>query len=299
MKGLRAHLELHCSARTRRSCSGSTQKDSHPSYPRPIRPATFLLPTLVSSVRHINFRSRSEPSPSPITTSGDPSGSSDQRQKPFGVSPDNHIICFYMVVTTPNGRPCPALFTHCSVLLDFARYLPSDRLGNSTRLIPWENWGPSNTRWIKDGLNFEYECYIYGSRFVHKVDADDEGQRKIQVMDFNPYIVKQFQSDGRAGEPLTVLTEEVQVQCRVVDTTTILPKGPVFNENVHSSLPYREVTRSVPYGSFSLMIDEERILFLTVNISSFRFYLVRNSLFSPDQRSCLGSYNVNSGESLF
>jgi len=64
-----------------------------------------------------------------------------------------------------------------------------------------------------------------------------------------------------------ILQEEIGkpilVTQNVLSSSTIR-KGPVFIDDVHSSLPYRAITKSVPHRWFSgVMLDDERIICLS------------------------------------
>lgn len=97
--------------------------------------------------------------------------------------------------------------------------------------------------------------------------GNDELKQKVQVLDFNPYAARRVDElrQSEMGEGAGSEGMEVESESRVVSATTRMLKGHIFREDVESFLPYREITKCVPYRSFSPMIDDERILFLTVS----------------------------------
>ncbi|KDQ09369.1 hypothetical protein BOTBODRAFT_529644 [Botryobasidium botryosum FD-172 SS1] len=54
-----------------------------------------------------------------------------------------------------------------------------------------------------------------------------------------------------------------RAKCHTVTETSVIQRGHLFLADVHSSLPYREITKRVPRASYNFMIDDERIICLT------------------------------------
>ncbi|KDQ09370.1 hypothetical protein BOTBODRAFT_37124 [Botryobasidium botryosum FD-172 SS1] len=67
--------------------------------------------------------------------------------------------------------------------------------------IPWATWGPPNARWILGPINLgNYECYVYGTRFVHGVQREVRPfpwWRRVRVLDFNPVGVRRAQMEEK------------------------------------------------------------------------------------------------------
>ncbi|KDQ09349.1 hypothetical protein BOTBODRAFT_179059 [Botryobasidium botryosum FD-172 SS1] len=171
---------------------------SHPSYPEPIRVASFLLPPIKSSCRVIQFRSRSDPSPGPPPHTSTVS-QAQAVQVPFHISPQDRIFCFHMLLQYGDAATWPlsvfslAVFTHGSTLLAYDKFLSPDLPEDHPRSISWEDWGPSNTRCLQGlyhlGMN---ECYVYGNRVVYGEvpEAVTQRCRTVRVLDFTPHAAR-------------------------------------------------------------------------------------------------------------
>ncbi|KDQ09350.1 hypothetical protein BOTBODRAFT_37110 [Botryobasidium botryosum FD-172 SS1] len=261
----------------------------------PHRLATFLLPPVVPSIGVRDFRSRTDPAPVPLVSTS-PGG--DHFQQPFHAAPEDHVICFSIIATDDAERwACPAFFTRSSTLCGHAKYLSQNE---ESRCIPWEAWGPPNTRWIKRLNLGAYECFDYGNRFAQGLIWDILRQRckRVRVLDFNPYVARAYRQDvgeqevgplAERGPPKELGTsddeagstdnyeeesdeEEYQIDYRPdksvesqsVTSTSVIRKGGIFAADVHSSLPYWEVTKVVPHQPFDgVMMDDERVICLT------------------------------------
>ncbi|KDQ09368.1 hypothetical protein BOTBODRAFT_37121 [Botryobasidium botryosum FD-172 SS1] len=252
--------------------------DTHPLYPLPIHCATFLLPPIRKNIHIVEFLGRSDPPPV------QPSFRSQHRPRPFHFATEDRIFCFSLAhAGTVLLEPLALMFTHSSTLSNYAKYLSVDR--DHSRHIPWEEWGPSNARWLEGDFadTSDYACYVYGSRFAHKVssspgeDEDDSDvistpeTQMIQMFDFNPYAVEHKAKNGNAEGGQGVNEEgpgkydvALEITHRSITSPSVIAAGSLFVDDVYSALPYREVLKSVDYDEdFSVLMDEENLILLT------------------------------------
>jgi len=143
---------------------------------------------------------------------------------------------------------------------------------------------------------------VYGNRFALGVadgDGDDTSfrasHRNLRVLDFNRFAIRrtageekkdgaggggddemdglggndnqvdfEAEDNGNAGSGDREAEPEHKAQSRTVTVTSVIPKGAPFLVDVHSSLPYREITKRVSHPPFmSVMIDDERVICIT------------------------------------
>jgi len=144
-----------------------------------------------------------------------------------------------------------------------------------------------------------YESYVFGNRFVHGVAKRNDAfigwgrYRSLRVLDFNRFAVRRSACvggsegdhgmDGDKEDESHIDTESGysddddgdgggedigqgkklvhRAICRTITTTSVIPRGSPFLLGVHSSLPYREITKRVSHPPFSsVTIDDERII---------------------------------------
>ncbi|KAG0704692.1 hypothetical protein DFH29DRAFT_359267 [Suillus ampliporus] len=120
--------------------------------------------------------------------------------------------------------------------------------------IPWESWGPLNTRIFRYGRDFK----VIGSRLLQvlpAVDAiTDTMEYRLHMMDFSPLAVKRRQGLGRVvTEPSTIEIPKYDWQLE-----EIIP-GAV---KLTTSLPYVEVVSDRKFGEHGVKrvwVDSDRI----------------------------------------
>ncbi|KDQ14103.1 hypothetical protein BOTBODRAFT_66287 [Botryobasidium botryosum FD-172 SS1] len=250
--------------------------NTHPLYPRPIHCATFLLPRIRDHIQVVEFLGRSEPPPV------HQSFRSQQRPRPFHFASEDRIFCFFLDIRREiDAGPHALMFTRSSTLSNYTNYLSTDH--GHARRIPWEEWGPPNTRWLEGNFasTSDHTCYVYGSRFAHRVSSSYDGDddeipipelQTIDMFDFNPYAVEHEVRNGAAGDGgegtgedgSTKYDAALGITYRSITSPSIIPAGSLFVDDVHSSLPYREIHKVVKYAEdFSVLMDEENLIFLT------------------------------------
>lgn len=99
-------------------------------------------------------------------------------------------------------------------------------------VVEWGVWGPESTRWFRDVLPSNWQRNIHGHRAV--LPATNT------ILDFNP----NFWTEGDDG---------------VVAQPSHLPLDTLSRNDVVSSLPYRAVRASQPFGTGSAMLDDDLI----------------------------------------
>ncbi|KAN0137276.1 hypothetical protein V8E53_004721 [Lactarius tabidus] len=111
-------------------------------------------------------------------------------------------------------------------------------------IVPWVDWGPRTTRWVIPLVDFPRQT-LSGMRCAFV----DRGWT-LRVLDFNPGRLRRVvavRENGKEGE-------KALIRLAVTSTSTI-PAGMCFLQDVTSSLPYYELKRSGVKGHF-LMDDE-------------------------------------------
>ena len=102
----------------------------------------------------------------------------------------------------------------------------------------WDEWGPSNTRWVKDPLGRSVttiQPYGYRIGFVDR------------ILDFNPCEVGRDICRGSLAHSNYLASWEDEydgnienLRSRIVREPTVIFTSQVFRQNIVSSLPYRE-----------------------------------------------------------
>lgn len=140
----------------------------------------------------------------------------------------------------------------------------------------WGKWGPQNTRWFQDQLSTNWQHAIHGLRTVECVSVGERngdahvhghqhwehttGTHKLRIRDFNPNVVRSAiaaKKDGRKSEDKN--RWKVVTAKNTVENTTN-----VFEEEIWSALPYREVVTEETVQVAEVMMDECRILLIKV-----------------------------------
>jgi hypothetical protein len=143
----------------------------------------------------------------------------------------------------------------------------------------WHEWGPQNTRWFEDKLSTNWQHAIHGLRTVECLQVNERtvdahahhhhghqhwehatASRKLRIRDFNPNVVRGAlvaKKNGKKGEDKN--------KWRVVTTKDpVSNTKDVFEEEIWSALPYREVVTEETVQVAEVMMDESRILLIKV-----------------------------------
>ncbi|KIM80998.1 hypothetical protein PILCRDRAFT_821845 [Piloderma croceum F 1598] len=136
--------------------------------------------------------------------------------------------------------------------------LPSLLRESEDHSVPWNAWGPSNTRWGKSWCHAAYGLRVI-DMLVERLSRDSF-YKKLRLLDFNSYTLSS--SVPHSGASLESLR-----QGRVVTEGSRIPAGPIFHEDVNSYLPYREVITEEHLDIDTVVriwMDENRIVLLQV-----------------------------------
>lgn len=169
---------------------------------------------------------------------------------------------------------CFDVFVPLRVFRQYYNYVPSNRNSPTDQpfVIPWQEWGPKNTRFINSPTNVRnnFHRHVHGNRsvaIVHSAGA--------------PHIIVRDCSRGRP-EWMRRFPKEVVADSRVqtdIDSRPIETEGGIhLQSDVWSCLPYSWSSRPLGFnleGTFahSVLCDDERILILKVCYWSMTFVL--------------------------
>ena len=181
---------------------------------------------------------------------------------PFVSDPNATVLCFTLdfrqVVGNFDYLRSVSFWVRRSSLCEFAAR-------GTNRKYPWDTWGPSVTRWT-DWEHGLAPCRPGGSRSALFPLLIEVGTgNPIVIRDFHPERVRRaLARSSKNSDRLKVVTESSKIE-----------KGEEFMNDIVSSLPYCEATSEKRYGYHEILIDDERIVGITVCYTS---SLVRLSL---------------------
>jgi len=119
--------------------------------------------------------------------------------------------------------------------------------------VPWEEWGPANTRIL------EHDSLTWGSLVgERRATVGQVRPTVITMRDYNPFRVRRAlaRTGGGAGA-------EVKLECgsviKVVDNTSVYRGGEWFYDDIESSLPYVETVTPYP-GCEGIFMDEDNLM---------------------------------------
>ncbi|KAF9652341.1 hypothetical protein BDM02DRAFT_3183732 [Thelephora ganbajun] len=137
----------------------------------------------------------------------------------------------------------------------------------------WHEWGPENTRWFQDLLSTNWQHAIHGLRTVECVPVGERNvdvhahahqhwehtteTHKLRIRDFNPNVAR--------GAIITERDRKDEDKNRwkiVVTKNSVANTKNVFEEEIWSALPYREVVTEETVQVAEVMMDESRILLI-------------------------------------
>jgi len=143
----------------------------------------------------------------------------------------------------------------------------------------WHEWGPQNTRWFQDLHSTNWQHAIHGLRTVECVLDGERNEdphvhghhhpehttrkRKLRIRDFNPNLI-----EGAIAAKRNEQRDEGKNKWKVVTTGGVVAGAEtVFEEEIWSALPYREVVTEETVQVAEVMMDESRILLIKVRDS--------------------------------
>lgn len=181
---------------------------------------------------------------------------------PFMASPENRLITFKFSCAVNETVECVyTVFMRSSPIIALAR----ERMNlGEPRRIPWTEWGPENTRWLRDLFDNPFVCYVHGVRYA-TVTTDQPSS--ILIMEFNSYRIRKSQM----GESETDLGGEDGTRGpytrRLVSQPSVESLPLIFAEDFTNSLPYEE-TKLLDVGvdiNGAFMLDSERLMIFEVS----------------------------------
>ncbi|KAI9454182.1 hypothetical protein F5148DRAFT_445625 [Russula earlei] len=170
--------------------------------------------------------------------------------------PANGIISVVMHVHGLSGYfRTIDLSVRCRTLLSFAEMQARLRMGTGPGVVltvPWEGWGPANTRIV------EHDSLTWGSLVGER--RATVGQLRptcITMRDYNPFRVRRaLERTGGTGKELTLECGSV---IKVVNDTSVYRGGEWFCDDIETSLAYVETV--TPYaGCEGIFMDEVNLL---------------------------------------
>ncbi|KAF7421049.1 hypothetical protein PC9H_011569 [Pleurotus ostreatus] len=210
--------------------------------PRSELKATLLLP---SSTPGLSLRSFTSHSP-PIVAR-------PLQSKMASPAAESHIHVMSVAYNAQFGIRF-RLFVPNRVLLSYAAVAP----GHAPMLVPWDTWGPDNTRIMEQGDTSTWLRFVHGTRVVAGPPVSrippleaPTSQTVLQLYDFNPHCRRLHSS----VQPINGAKAELQPE-------TVVRKGLAFAETVTTRLPYRRVLHRFDKRYTSFFIDDERLLAL-------------------------------------
>lgn len=118
--------------------------------------------------------------------------------------------------------------------------LDSERVSEKPVTIPWQDWGPTNTRVFQD----PWAVCVCGNRVLQVFPAGVRSRYRLHMMDFSPLAVERRQGLGR------VVREPSAIEIKKPEKTLI------------TSLPYVEVVSDRVFDAVELIgmwVDRDRI----------------------------------------
>jgi len=121
-------------------------------------------------------------------------------------------------------------------------------------MVPWEEWGPKNTRIL------EHDSHTWGSLVgERRATVGQTRPTLITMRDYNPFRVRRARARARTGGAGNEIMLECGSVMRVVDEISTYRGGEWFVDDIESSLPYVE-TVTLYQGCEGIFMDEDNLL---------------------------------------
>lgn len=131
--------------------------------------------------------------------------------------------------------------------------------------IDWDRWGPGITRWERCRFHNAFESDTHGLRYLTTAQTP---QPSLSIMDFNPRVLRRYQSDRGNAAPEDEWEETERLNSRVVTEESVIATPWLFKYPVVGSLPYRETLMPLPAESVEtggLMLDADHVIQFNVS----------------------------------
>jgi hypothetical protein len=232
--------------------------------PTPLSPMVlFLFPPFGESFHIDSLLLQCKPSPlSQLPSSAfftSPKALSREVERLFRISPKASVMSVSMTLTKSaayESRHFTFIISTQSLLHEVTDIHTREGYPNSPSALSWESWGPRSSRVFSAHSATYWAYFVCGSRFI--LDRGND----IEVLDFNPYVVR------RATAEDVVVTRRTTLDDQHVS---------IFDEEVVSELPYLishlNIDKSPSYSG--AMIDEGGIVLVNVDgVRKFTMYEV-------------------------
>ncbi|KAL6306499.1 hypothetical protein BKA93DRAFT_143960 [Sparassis latifolia] len=188
---------------------------------------------------------------------------------PFATSPAERIIVMQLSYLASNRRQISGAFSgfvHCRYLLSFVSSSLDGQI--QARVVPWDEWGPKNTRIaMLPVYGNTFERYTSGQRVVLRSSVVNSVARHIYVLDFNvhPRHLSAMIHDDAGGPSYEPHTDRYGNRGGKGKLTLVREparlRGAPFKQDVVTSLPYVQSSRGMnSFENNGYMIDEERLI---------------------------------------
>ncbi|KAG2159693.1 uncharacterized protein EDB93DRAFT_1073686 [Suillus bovinus] len=208
----------------------------------------FLWPEFDFWANPVDLSIRSDPSPTWQPNS--------KAQLPFSTAPGNRLFIITVSLMT-NHRIIPYdTFVPADTLLSHIEALSTEV---RCREIEWDEWGPTGTRLMRSSSLHDsvWVCYVFGTKFVSLTEPTLTSPQTLEIRDFNQLAIKR---DAKVQDGIS----------HHVHDTTVVRK--VFANEIHTSLPYRVIKRTLPPHSSlepiftAAMCSEDNLILVDVSM---------------------------------
>ncbi|KAF9817917.1 hypothetical protein IEO21_03111 [Rhodonia placenta] len=192
--------------------------------------------------------------------------------KPFEA--DRTARVHLMALVYDDHGPRYHLFVHHRFLLSFipakgqSNAAPIERASDLDTMfasqIPWDAWGPANTRFIQHIHQFQWLRYVHGQRVALPPSLSTASvipHCTLQVLDFNVH-------PQRVDDPVPIRPVGGNIcpaggttgSYQLVTEPSKISSGLIFQNDVVTYLPYALLVRTGDFEYSGFMIDDERIV---------------------------------------
>ena len=142
------------------------------------------------------------------------------------------------------------LVVRCRTIFEFINAQANQGTAGAMRTIPWNEWGPNNTR-IHESDTLTPGSHV-GERCATVLPT------RITIRDYNPYRVgRALASLGGAGREVTLASGSI---VKVVKELSVYRGGEWFRDDIETSLPYVETTVLYEEECRGVLMDEDNIV---------------------------------------
>jgi hypothetical protein len=208
-----------------------------------------------------------------------------QRRRHLRSVPSDGIVSVVMHIHSKSGYfRTIDLSVRCRTLLAFAAgNLPEVEGGGRPRVVPWEEWGPEDTRIL------EHDSHTWGSLVGER--RATVGQKRlvarITMRDYNPFRVAL--ALVRLGGPELETEFPSGCKIKVVTAPSSYDAGDLFSHGVETRMPFVETVTPYP-GCEGIFMDEDNLL---VEVRT------EVSTFSPSCYEIMNEHSIQKGERNF